>query len=177
MKLKTILFLIFLSSNCFSQDTFKTSNKLFRLNILNPGITLEKAISARNTVCTDINFSLTGTRTNNGLNILATPFIRSQIRHYYNLAKRDSKNKNTLRNSGNYFALNSSYYLETINNKFSANTNDGLSLGFIWGFQRTYKNNLNINFNSGLNYNFSQRVGKSYIPVINFTFGYIIFNK
>ena len=179
--MKKTIYIILIISSIFkinAQDTLSLNNKIFKINILNPGLSFEKSISNKNSLSLDANLALVYTYSNNlGSRLLQTPFARLQFRHYYNLEKRKRKGKDISRNSGNYYGLNSSYYLNTINDKFYININDGFNLGLTWGFQKTYKNGLNINLNTGINYNFSQNKIKKIVPLLSFTVGYIIFDE
>ena len=86
--------------------------------------------------------------------------------------------KNINNNSGNYYAINSSYYFKSITDNNFININDGVTVGVVWGLQRTYKNNININLNTGLGYVFSSRKSKTLSPItptINFTVGWLLF--
>ncbi len=159
-----------------AQEVSKVKDNLFRINILNPGLTFEKAVGRKETLCLDANLSLTYT-TSVATGIAKTPFVRLQFREYYNLNRRIAKNKNILNNSGNYIALNNSYYFKTINDNDFIYIDDGFNIGTTWGMQRTYKSGLNINFNTGLGYNFSTRRKQFFHPIINFTIGWVIFEK
>jgi hypothetical protein len=175
--LKIALGLI-LTLNLNAQEVAKVNNNLLKINILTPGLTFEKRIDNNKTLCLDANIGLVYTFSSNlGNRILKTPFTRLQFRNYYNFEKRVTKGKNTLNNSGNYIGLTTSYYFKNINDDYFINNYDGFSLGAAWGLQRTYKNGLNINLNTGIGYNFSNQKNKSVIPIVNFTFGWIILNK
>lgn len=171
---KNLIFVLFLALNAYSQEEVKVDDNQFRLNILNPGLTFEKGIGKTETLCLDTNIAWTFT-TSTKTGIALTPFGRLQFREYYNLEKRVSKNKNILKNSGNYIALNTSYYFKSINDNDFVYLDDGFNIGAAWGLQRTYKSGLNINLNTGLAYNFSNRREKSIHPLINFTIGWVFF--
>lgn len=178
MKNKLLIILFFLLAiESFGQDTIKVEKKLFKINIINPGLTFEKSVSNTNTVSLDGNLSFGGNySSNNGWQLLVSPLIRSQFRHYYNFDRRNSDNRKTTGNSGNYISICTSYYFKSFNVE-AFNVNDGFNLGGTWGLQRTYKSSFNINLNAGLGYNFSQNQQKKIVPLINFTLGWSLFNK
>jgi Protein of unknown function (DUF3575) len=158
------------------QQTPKVANSLFRVNILAPGLTFEKSISEKNTLALDVNLALFYIfSSSRGSRLIKTPFTRLQFRHYYNLEKRVNKGKNILNNSGNYVALQSSYYFKSLNDDFYIDRLDGVTLGAAWGMQRTYKSGLNININTGLGYNLSDKKTYTVQPILNFTIGWIFF--
>lgn len=157
----------------YSQD----KKNLFKINILTPGFTFEHHLNKNNTFNLDANlsigFSVKNTTTNShNLNIIFGPFLRGQYRFYYNFDKRVTNGKSIYKNSGEYLALNSSYYFKP-NNEY-INVLDGFTLGGVWGFQKTYKCNLNLGANLGFGYNFSKNVKQDVLPIINFTVGWVI---
>ena len=162
----------------FAQEKFGVSNTILKLNFLNPGFTFEKSFSEKYTISIDANLSFSSTirtiNNRNKLNVFVFPFIRPQFRYYYNLEKRGAKGKSIYKNSGSYLAINSSYYFKSINHEFYLSAFDGLNLGGTWGFQKTYKSNLNLGANLGLAYNFSNNVKQNVVPIINFTLGCVI---
>ncbi|PXY41883.1 hypothetical protein DMB65_04785 [Flavobacterium cheongpyeongense] len=171
----TTIILSFTSLN--AQKTSNTlENNQFKVNIISPGLTYEKRLTESTTLSTDLNLS-TGFAydSNSGTKILATPYIRPQYRYYYNFEKRNSKSRNTKNNSANFIALSGSYYFKPINNSDYVSVYDGLTLGTVWGLQRTYKSGINISLITGTGYNFgtNERTA-SFVPVINFTLGWVI---
>lgn len=172
----TNILIVFTLKNFAQNKTFVKDN-LIRLNVLTPGITYEKGISKIQTLCLDANLSLVPT-TSDETGLAKTVFFRLQYRNYYNLNKRLEMSKNINNNSGNYYAINSSYYFKSISDNDFININDGLSVGVVWGLQRTYKNGININLNTGMGYVFSSRKSKTLspiTPIINFTVGWVLF--
>jgi hypothetical protein len=59
----------------------------------------------------------------------------------------------------------------------STNSNNGYyesttGASILWGFQKTFKGNFNINLNTGINYDF--RSEKVQAPILNFSLGWVI---
>lgn len=87
--------------------------------------------------------------------LLFRPFGAGSLRAYYNFAKRDLREKNTAKNSANYFAflliaatppLNKDTNYDQDLNKTLINT------GVVWGLQRNYPSNFSLDLNVGLGY-------------------------
>lgn len=155
-----------------------TQKNILKVNIINPGITYETAISKYSTLNLDANVSFGYNYSNqDGSFFKGFPFWRLQYRNYYNLDKRTTSHKNTIGNSGNYVSIHSSYYYGLNSDRNYFNFLDGLTLGGTWGIQRTYKSGLNINLNTGLGYNFSPNKTKTVVPLLNFTIGWILFKN
>lgn len=157
-----------------AQQSKKLNKNLFKMNILNPGFTLEKALTNTSTLCLDANLSFGFAIHNNQTTFLASPFLRGQYRYYYNLERRDSKGKDISNNSGGFLALNTSYYIRPIGNDVYISNYDGFTVGGVWGFQKTYKSGINLCANTGLGYNFSDQQSNKVLPILNFTVGWAI---
>jgi hypothetical protein len=158
----------------FAQNDNPTTVDLFKVNILNPGITYEKSLSKNTTLCLDANLSFGVAIHENHTIFLTVPYLRGQYRYYYNLDKRISKGKDVSRNSGGFIALNTSYYLSPIGNDTYISNYDGFTLGGVWGFQKTYKSGFNLGATAGLGNNFSSNQVHKVMPILNFTIGWVI---
>jgi len=177
MKVKYIAFVIFLCSlKIYSQNNSVAVEKnLFKVNILLPGFIYEHGFDQKNTLYSELSLGF-GYHSSyyGGSSWSFFPNINEQFRHYYNLEKRDSKGKRTDHNSGNFVALNAIYNFKSIssNNDFSADTSS-FTIAPVWGLQRTYSRNFNLGLNAGVGYNFD-KYESEFVPVINFTLGWII---
>ena len=157
-----------------AQDTISVEKKLFKINLLLPGIVYERSISSKNTLNTTLfsGFAINGS-SNSGPNWHFLPTIAEEFRHYYNLDNRNKKGKSIYKNSGSYIGVRGYHIFESI----SANSNNGYyesttGASILWGGQKTFKSNFNINFNTGVNYLFnSQKVNA---PILNITLGWVI---
>lgn len=183
---KYILFLIMiLCNNWIKAQNLSLNKNLFKMNILSPGFSFERKVDNNKSLSLDANLSIgfalnnvNTTNSNSNFIVLAAPFFRSQYRYYYNFQRRISKEKRIIGNSGSFLAFNSSYYFNPINNQKYVNNYDGLTIGGVWGFQKTYKSNINIGANVGLGYNFKNSNNNSdrLLPILNFTLGWVIVN-
>ncbi|OXA93990.1 hypothetical protein [Flavobacterium hercynium] len=174
MKRVCVLFFIFsLSINFYAQEIPKVEKNQFKINVLFPGFVYEHGFTTKNTLHSE--FYLGFGYSNNsekGENWPLFPTISEQFRHYYNLTKRADKGKKTRYNSGNFVALNATYYFPS----FLINENEYTSsflLGPVWGLQRTYKGAFNIGLNGGIGYSITSGDNKI-IPIANFTLGWVL---
>ena len=172
-KIIVCLFVLLVSQISYSQIENKVSKNLFKLNILTPGLTYEYGISDKTTLNVDVNLSIDAAVSNGQIKLLTSPFVRTQYRYYYNLDSRISKSKSVLGNSSGFIAPSISYYAKPIGDDLHVSGFDGLTLGGVWGFQKTYKFNLNIGANAGLGYNFSSNVNSTILPILNFTIAWV----
>ncbi|AWG20055.1 hypothetical protein FFWV33_00225 [Flavobacterium faecale] len=175
MKKLVIYTIVFLFAKLGIAQTVKVSERLFKVNILSPGLGYEWGVGSNSTFNVDMNLSLGGVNDNNGqLKVLAVPFVRGQYRFYYNLDKRLDKGKSITGNSGGFVAPSISYYGKPINDDFHISTLDGFTAGAVWGFQKTYKSGVNLGANAGLGYNISKNQNNSIVPILNFTVAWVI---
>ncbi|PWA08914.1 hypothetical protein [Flavobacterium laiguense] len=158
-----------------AQETTVVEKNQFKINLILPGVVYEHGFSAKNTLYSELSFGV-GYRNSDfgGSNWSYYPTIDEQFRHYYNIEKRAGKGKRTLGNSGNFYGFNAIYRFESINsNSNYSSSTPSITVAPVWGFQRTYKHNLNLNLNGGVGYNFD-KYGSQVVPVINFTIGWVI---
>lgn len=99
------------------------------------GPDIEKRLSENTTLSTDLNLSAGfAYNSDSGTKLLLSPYIREEYRYYYNLEKRNSKDKNTKNNSANFIALSGSYYFKPIGNSEYVSLYDGLQLRQYGGY-------------------------------------------
>mgnify|MGYP003402513632 CR=1 FL=1 len=168
------LFLFVASCVLFAQQNIMKTEDLFKVNILNPGATYEKSLNKNATLCLDANLSFGLAINNNNSTFLTAPYLRGQYRYYYNFDKRISKGKDVSRNSGNFIALNTSYYFKPLGNDVYISNYDELTVGGVWGFQKTYKSGFNLSAIAGLGNNFSSQQAHKVVPILNFTVSWVI---
>lgn len=149
----------------------------FKINaLLLPGFVYEHGFTAKNTLYSEASLVF-GYRHNSWYNESSwffTPRITEQFRHYYNLEKRATKGKRTAFNSGNFIALNANYDFKSIStNSWFNEYEPSVTVGAIWGLQRTYKGKFNLEFNAGPGVNFD-KYDTEFIPIINFSIGWVI---
>ncbi len=93
-------------------------------------------------------------RLNQKTGFLMTPVVRLEPRWYYNLKKRASKGKRIDGNSGNFLALQMSYYPggTAISNYDNVNINPTVSVSSLWGIKRNIGDHFNYEVALGLGY-------------------------
>lgn len=173
-----LLLLLATTPSVYAQDEAPISvvKNQFKINMLFPGFVYEHGFSEKNTLYSEAAFGLGYSYSDfyGESNVYIVPLINEQLRHYYNLQKRATKGKRTERNSGNYVALNASYYFKPISgNSDHFNYVPSSTIAVLWGLQRTYKGRLNLEFNIGPGVNISEIETKFALPV-NFTLGWVI---
>jgi hypothetical protein len=161
-------------SHSSAQEKPTVAKSQFKINVLLPGFVYEHGLSSKNTLYSEISSGYGYTSNTFGYTSRFYPFINTQIRHYYNLDKRVSKNKTIKKNTGSFVAFEASYHFKSINtNKNFLQSDASLIAGPVWGFQRTYNKNFNLDLNAGIAYNF-KKADSNVIPIINFTLGWVI---
>lgn len=167
------LFVLLVSQFTYSQIDDKVSDGIFKLNILTPGFTYECSLNKNTTLNFDVGLSLDLVANEGQLQLITSPFVRSQYRFYYNIDKRLRKGKSILGNSAGFIAPSISYYTKPIGDNIHVSGFDGVTFGGVWGFQKTYKSNLNLCANAGLGYNFSNNVNSEVVPILNLTIAWV----
>ena len=87
--------------------------------------------------------------------VLFRLFAASSFRVYYNFRKRGLLEKNTAKNSANYFALLAILASPPLNKGIDYNPvyNKGLvNTGVVWGLQRNYPSGFSLDLNIGIGY-------------------------
>jgi hypothetical protein len=162
-----------------AQDIISVDKKLFKINLLLPGIVYEHGLDAKNTIYSELSTGIGFRKNSFGSTWTFYPVINEQLRHYYNLEKRSLKGKKITENSGNFLALNAIYNFKSFSTQNNSLNNDDASfvIAPVWGMQRTYTKKLNLSLNAGLGYVFhSDQTYKSngIVPVFNFSIGWVI---
>lgn len=96
-----------------------------------------------------------GGEINDNSGLFLTPVINLEPRFYYNINKRESKNKNTSNNGANFLTTSISYHPDwfVISNKNNINVNNQLSIIPKWGIRRNIANS-NFNFEAGIGFGY-----------------------
>jgi hypothetical protein len=176
MKKQILLLLSLLTfASINAQDKAAVGKNQFKINFLTPGVVYEHGFDAKNTLYSELSLGFSYSYSSSfGSNLSLVPYISEQFRHYYNLEKRAVKGKVTAKNSGGYVAITANYNFESIksNDSFSTTT-PSLTVGPVWGFERTYKRNFNLGLNMGLGYKVDKH-NDDFVPIINFSLGWVI---
>lgn len=117
---------------------------VLRLKIINPGIAFEKSLGKTITLETGIGFGYNFSYPNlqesseGGVLYMFAPFVDIQGRKFYNLAKRERKDKFIERNSGNFIAVRMLYTGVAATSNFVNFSDHSFAIGPTWGLQRNY---------------------------------------
>ena len=179
--MKKILFfsLFFFSIAMFSQDSIGVKKKLYKINFLTPGFVYEYGLSDKMSLHSKISLgffwkydNILGSTTGFNVN------LDEQLRYYYNFDRRFQKRKDIKNNSANYFAL-----VAAVSSKPFAGSNldnyvyyNTLLTGVVYGYNRNSRK-LNNDFNFGFGLGFNGTKNTYFIPIINYSLGWIIFDK
>lgn len=195
------LFLIALVFGVFSINAQSSKNvevHQIAINILFPGVSYEHGISSNKTVRVDGGISI-GAISINDSGFDLYPRLDVQFRNYYNLDRRQFKNKNVTGNSGNFYGVHVYYTSDValLGSDFEADlTNiilfgpasfETFYVGGTYGMQRSYTSGFNWGLQFGLGVisvdysesNSSVTVTEQFsvYPNLRVTFGWIIGNK
>lgn len=168
------LFILMTISHSNAQEKPAVAKSQFKINVLLPGFVYEHGLSDKNTLYSELSSGYGYTSNSFGKTWTFYPYINEQFRHYYNLDKRAEKGKAITHNSGGFVALSAFYNFKSITtNDNYLPENASITVAPVWGFQRTYKGNFNLDLNLGIGYNFDKN-DSELVPVLNFTLGWVI---
>ncbi|MEZ7496374.1 hypothetical protein QO206_12815 [Leeuwenhoekiella aequorea] len=154
------LFLILSFTTFYAQETISVNTeKVWRVNFLNPAIELELPTGEYSTFSSAIGIGYNGgypdlTYGGNGFIYIISPFVDIQQKWFYNLNKRISKNKTIDNNSGNFVALRFITRGNSIAENVSRTSNFDFAVGPTWGIQRKYGENFHLLVDIGPQYYF-----------------------
>lgn len=146
MKIKSyaIIGLLILGFQFLKVDIFAQTEDVLRLKIINPGIAFEKSLGKTITLETGIGFGYNFSYPNlqesseGGVLYMFAPFVDIQGRKFYNLAKRERKDKSIEGNSGNFIAVRMLYTGVAATSNFVNFSDHSFAIGPTWGLQRNY---------------------------------------
>ena len=167
-KLSLVVILLFLSSITLAQET----EKVIRLNIVNPSLEYEQSLSQNTTVSANIGIGYSGSYPNlttttfgTGINYVISPFIDFQYKRFYNLNKRSELNKITDNNSGNFFSFRFKIRGPSIDDNIVRKADYDFAIGPTWGIQRQY-GNFHLLFDLGPQFYFDSEGNSGFWPLM-----------
>jgi len=154
-----------------STGTF--TEKVWRANILNPAIELEVPVGTSTTFSSAVGIGYGGgypdliatTGGGGGIYIIA-PFLDAQYKLYYNLKKRQSKQKNIDNNSGNFVSARLLARGPSLAENVFRSTDFDFAVGPTWGIQRKYGKNFHLLFDIGPIYYFDTEGRGNIFPIM-----------
>ena len=175
--------MFFSTLKAFTQEKEQNTTNVSKATIIEPGFAHEFPAGRNQTFFARA--GITATFDNNDPyggsslgKILFRGFVSGSFRVYYNFEKRKLKEKNTDRNSANYFALLTIVATKPFNKpKYDMRLdNPILNAGIVWGLQRNFPSRFSLDLNIGLGYG---KVGSEtgIIPIGEFNIGFWLGEK
>lgn len=136
-----------------AQESVSTE-KVWRINFINPGAELELPIGEQTTFSTNIGVGFNGAYPElvygeeNGIIYIIAPFLDFQLKQFYNFKTRDEKGKNISGNSGNFISARITSRGPSISDNVFRKSDVDFAVGPTWGIQRKY-GNINFLFDLG----------------------------
>lgn len=162
-----LLIILFFPSILFSQST----EQVFRINVINPGVEFEQPITNTSTFSANVGIGYNGaypnlTRTSfrSGINYVIAPFADLQFKRFYNLGKRQSQDKVTASNSGNFISLRFRMRGKSIDDNVRRKADYDFGIGPTWGIQRSY-GNFHLLFDIGPQFYFDSKGNTGFWPI------------
>jgi len=138
-----ILFIIN-SLSFYGQTDNVYTEKVFRVNFINPGLEYEMPFHGNGVLSGGFGIGYEGNfegleeSGHSGFQYEISPFIDVGYKQIYNLEKRNQKGKNTACNSGNYWGLRSLSHFKAIKSNFTRKDDVNFLVGPVWGIQRKF---------------------------------------
>ena len=178
MKKSISLIFVFFSIVCLAQENSSNLERVFRVNVLSPGIEFETPVSAKSTLSINPGIGLQGAysnlsytynigqKTNNPLTYYIAPFLDLSYKTYYNRDKRQAKGKSLAFNSGNYWAIRLlSNFKELETHNMTRTDHTDFAFGPTWGIQRAY-GDFHLLFDLGPVYYFDTKGNNGFFPIM-----------
>ncbi len=168
--MKRLLFIPLLLALSFQVNAQETE-KVWRINFLNPGIVYETPVSSNSTISINAGIGYNGSYPNlsdtrqSGFQYAIAPFLDLQFKRFYNLQKRDRMDKTTRNNSGNFISLRFRMRGKSIDDNFSRKAPFDFAFGPTWGIQRTY-GGFHLLFDIGSQFYFDSEGNVGFWPLI-----------
>lgn len=168
------------SACIWAQNTDRLTDRVWRLNIINPAIEYEHPIFNESALTVNLGVGMEGAYKNLAEDpskpyynyFMLAPYVDVKYKKIYNLDDRELQGKNTQYNSGNYFGARFLVRGPEIYSSFTRTDNFDFSFGPIWGLQRAY-GKMHLQFDVGPMYYFDAKGNSGIFPVmIDLNFGF-----
>lgn len=169
-----IIFIIsfLFTSLTFSQnlETYKTE-KVWRVNFLNPSVELELPTGNYSTFSTGLGVGYGGsypdlTYGSPGFIYIIAPFLDLQQKWFYNINKRIRKDKNVQNNSGNFISARLITRGPSIAENVTRTSDFDFAFGPTWGIQRKYGERFHLLFDVGPQYYMDTEGNGNIFPIM-----------
>ncbi len=171
-KLSIVALLALFTITTYAQEerTYNTE-KVWRINFLNPGAELELPTGNYSTFSTGLGIGYDGgypdlTYKDNGIIYIIAPFLDLQQKWFYNFNKRIKKNKTVKNNSGNFISARFKTKGPSIAENVTRTSDFDFAFGPTWGIQRSYGENFHLLFDIGPQYYFDTEGNGNIFPII-----------
>lgn len=171
-KLSILVILALFTFTIYGQEqkTYHTE-KVWRLNFLNPGAELELPTGNNSTFSTGLGIGYGGgypdlTSADNGIIYIIAPFLDLQEKWFYNLNKRLGKNKTVQNNSGNFISARFLTRGPSISENVHRTSEFDFAFGPTWGIQRKYGEKFHLLFDVGPQYYFDTKGNGNIFPIM-----------
>ena len=157
---------MFVSATAFGQ-----TEKVFRVNFLNPAAEMEWPTGNKSTFSAALGVGYGGgypdlTFNGNGFVYIIAPFLDLQEKFYYNLARRQNNGRETANNSGNFFSLRFVSRGPSLAENVDRTSDIDFAFGPTWGIQRKLNKNLHLLFDVGPQYYFDTEGNGNIWPIM-----------
>lgn len=170
---------LFITISCIDKsiaqvNTINSSDNLkktvVRLNIINPGLSVEQQISFSNTIVADISLALLTIFDSSQYKyyFYFYPRVRGEYRHYYNFSRRLREGKSINHFSGSYIGI---AYQHLFGDKKRPTFDQA---GVMWGTQYVSIRRFHIGFNIGFGYSIyaDPRIAQGFSVIGDLKIGY-----
>lgn len=170
LSILAVLILFSFSTYAQEQETYSTE-KVWRINFLNPGLELELPTGDYSTFSTGLGVGYGGsypdlTWGGSGFVYIIAPFLDLQQKWFYNINKRIRKDRTVANNSGNFISAR----LITRGNSIAENINRtsdfDFAFGPTWGIQRKYGEKFHLLFDIGPQYYMDTEGNGNIFPIM-----------
>ena len=175
-KLSIFAILAFVTFSTYAQEQeIYSTEKVWRINFLNPGVELELPTGDYSTFSTGIGVGYGGsypdltpgiTYGRNGFVYIIAPFIDLQQKWFYNINKRIGKERTVDNNSGNFVSLRFLTRGNSIAENIKRTSDFDFAFGPTWGIQRKYGENFHLLFDVGPQYYMDTEGNGNIFPIM-----------
>jgi len=165
------VFSLFTMTIIAQNDKSYITEKVWRINILNPAVELELPTGNNSTFSSALGIGYGGgypdlTSGGNGFIYIISPFLDLQQKWFYNFDKRNNKGKTVDNNSGNFISIRFITKGNSIADNVTRTSDIDFAFGPTWGIQRKYGKNFHLLFDVGPQYYFDTNGNGNIWPIM-----------
>jgi hypothetical protein len=169
--LLSLLFGLLITVSYAQENNNIATEKIWRVNFLNPGVELELPTGTYSTFSAGIGIGYGGgypdlTSGGSGFIYIISPFLDIQEKWFYNLNKRNAKKRTTENNSGNFVSFRFITRGKSIAENVNRTSDFDFAVGPTWGIQRKYGKNFHLLFDVGPQYYFDTNGNGNIWPIM-----------